>query len=206
MWYRIYSYLAEGGIVMYPILGVSLMVWYLGLHKLIEILIFRHERKRFHTIAIDAIGRGVAIDFVGHGAFEELAESVNLRATPGHNYFEQCYRNFLIDVIPSLEKRLTTMSAWVTTAPLLGLLGTVTGMIETFRTIMLFGVGNPTLTAEGISIALLTTQAGLTVAFPALLLHNALYNAKEKTVAALMVDGEEYCSLIQESTQQTAKD
>jgi hypothetical protein len=46
----------------------------------------------------------------------------------------------------------------------------------------------------------------LTVAFPALLLHNALYNAKEKTVAALMVDGEEYCSLIQESTQQTAKD
>jgi len=51
-------------------------------------------------------------------------------------------------------------------APLLGLFGTIMGMVHTFETIESFGFGNPVLLADGISEALLTTQAGLIVAFP----------------------------------------
>jgi len=59
-------------------------------------------------------------------------------------------------------------------APLLGLLGTVTGMIATFDIITEFGTGDPTLLSSGISIALVTTEVGLAVAIPALVFGNLL--------------------------------
>ena len=67
-----------------------------------------------------------------------------------------------------------------TTAPLLGLLGTVSGMINTFRVITYHGGGDPRLLAGGISEALITTEAGLIIAVPALLLHNYLSNKADK--------------------------
>ncbi|MBP5188495.1 MAG: MotA/TolQ/ExbB proton channel family protein [Fibrobacterales bacterium] len=71
---------------------------------------------------------------------------------------------------------LRTVARLAAAAPLLGLLGTVTGMRESFRTIMVHGFGNPVLLADGISEALLTTQAGLVVAFPLVLLSAFLRN------------------------------
>ncbi|MCL2206951.1 MAG: MotA/TolQ/ExbB proton channel family protein [Fibromonadales bacterium] len=68
-------------------------------------------------------------------------------------------------------KNIATLAA---IAPLLGLLGTVMGMVHTFETIKNFGFGNPVLLADGISEALLTTQAGLLVAFPLLLANTYL--------------------------------
>jgi biopolymer transport protein ExbB len=59
-------------------------------------------------------------------------------------------------------------------APLLGLLGTVTGMIETFRIITVHGTGDPKLMSGGISEALVTTELGLAVAIPVMLLHTVL--------------------------------
>ena len=59
-------------------------------------------------------------------------------------------------------------------APLLGLLGTVIGMIETFQAITLFGTGDPKLMADGISQALVTTMLGLITAVPLLFVHNQL--------------------------------
>ncbi|MCL2102216.1 MAG: MotA/TolQ/ExbB proton channel family protein [Fibromonadales bacterium] len=59
-------------------------------------------------------------------------------------------------------------------APLLGLLGTVTGMVKTFEVITIYGNQNPVLMADGISEALITTQSGLVIAFPLLLLNNRL--------------------------------
>ena len=74
----------------------------------------------------------------------------------------------------NLSKSLRTISTCAAIAPMLGLLGTVSGMVHTFETIQLFGFGNPVLLADGISEALLTTQAGLLVAFPLMLAYNYL--------------------------------
>ena len=71
------------------------------------------------------------------------------------------------------------------TAPLLGLLGTVTGMINTFNMITVFGTGDPKMLAGGISEALITTKFGLIVAVPALLMH-AFASRKAKGVLANM--------------------
>jgi biopolymer transport protein ExbB len=63
-------------------------------------------------------------------------------------------------------------------------------MIQTFEVITVFGVGNPALTAEGISVALLTTEAGLIAAFPGLLLLNFVKNRKTRLQKQLFLDGE----------------
>jgi biopolymer transport protein ExbB len=77
------------------------------------------------------------------------------------------------------DRYLWVIKAVSVVAPLMGLLGTVTGMIETFQVITLFGTGDPKLMAGGISEALVTTMLGLVVAIPLLLLHAALSsNAK----------------------------
>ncbi len=76
--------------------------------------------------------------------------------------------------VPKLEKGLSMIKLLAGVAPLLGLLGTVTGMIATFQTISLFGTGDPKLMASGISQALVTTMLGLMVAIPLLFLHSLL--------------------------------
>ena len=74
-------------------------------------------------------------------------------------------------VVHDLERYLNTLGTIAAVAPLLGLLGTVVGMIKVFAEIMAQGTGNASALAGGISQALITTAAGLTVAIPALVMH-----------------------------------
>lgn len=74
----------------------------------------------------------------------------------------------------TLEKRLTAIAITASVAPLLGLLGTVSGMIETFRMMTIFGSGDPEVVSGGIAQALITTEMGLVVAIPALVIHAIL--------------------------------
>ncbi|MBE0436057.1 MAG: MotA/TolQ/ExbB proton channel family protein [Methylomicrobium sp.] len=74
-------------------------------------------------------------------------------------------------VVHELEKFLNTLGTIASITPLLGLLGTVVGMIKVFTAIMMHGVGDPTILAGGISEALITTAAGLSVAIPSLIFH-----------------------------------
>lgn len=74
-------------------------------------------------------------------------------------------------VVLELQRYLTTLGTIASIAPLLGLLGTVVGMIKVFSAIVQSGVGNPGVLAGGISEALITTAAGLSVAIPSLIFH-----------------------------------
>lgn len=74
-------------------------------------------------------------------------------------------------VVHEMERFLNTLGTIASVSPLLGLLGTVFGMIEVFNQIVLQGSGNPGALAGGISVALITTAAGLCVAIPAMLSH-----------------------------------
>jgi biopolymer transport protein ExbB len=74
-------------------------------------------------------------------------------------------------VVAGLERYLNTLGTIASIAPLLGLLGTVFGMIKTFSAITSAGVSNPSILAGGIAEALITTAAGLTVAIPAVIFH-----------------------------------
>jgi biopolymer transport protein ExbB len=75
---------------------------------------------------------------------------------------------------PRIERGITIIKVFAAVAPLMGLLGTVTGMIETFQSITLYGAGDPKVMAGGISQALMTTVLGIVAALPLILLHSVV--------------------------------
>jgi len=88
-------------------------------------------------------------------------------------------------ITPAIEIRVKAIKLIATVAPLLGLLGTVIGMIETFQAITLFGTGDPKLMAGGISQALVTTMLGLIVAAPLLFMHAHAENYSKTIISFL---------------------
>jgi biopolymer transport protein ExbB len=88
-------------------------------------------------------------------------------------------------VVADMERYLNTLGTIASVTPLLGLLGTVIGMIDVFTVIMDAGVGNPGVLAGGISKALITTAAGLSVAIPALMFHR-YFNSRVSKLAIAM--------------------
>jgi len=88
-------------------------------------------------------------------------------------------------VVSDLERYLNTLGTIAAVAPLLGLLGTVIGMIDVFAVIMQAGVGNPGVLAGGISKALITTAAGLSVAIPALMFHRYFNGHVDKLIIGM---------------------
>jgi len=88
-------------------------------------------------------------------------------------------------VVLELERYLNTLGTIASITPLLGLLGTVIGMIKVFGAIVTAGVGNPGILAGGISEALITTATGLSVAIPSLMFHRYFMGLVEKLVVAM---------------------
>jgi biopolymer transport protein ExbB len=89
----------------------------------------------------------------------------------GRAVMKECIEESGRKVVHDLELYLNTLGTIAAITPLLGLLGTVFGMIQVFSAITTVGVGDPTVLAGGISVALITTAAGLTVAIPSLIFH-----------------------------------
>jgi biopolymer transport protein ExbB len=86
---------------------------------------------------------------------------------------------------PKIERGLITLAVLAAITPMLGLLGTVSGMIETFQSITLFGTGDPKLMSGGISQALVTTELGLAVAIPLVFIHSAISGKSNRIVQIL---------------------
>jgi len=91
----------------------------------------------------------------------------------------------VVKEVPRLQRGLSIIKILAVIAPLLGLLGTVTGMIQTFQSITLFGTGDPKLMAGGISQALITTVLGLMAAIPLTFLHALVASSSRSLVQVL---------------------
>ncbi len=194
------AYFTAGGALMAPIFWVSLTAWYIAVGKLGWLMKFRSYRKKYLK-RYKAIRKGETdINSVGFYAYDELLQEIigEYKKDGVPRDFTILFKEFLISTIPQINDKLPSISSWTKVAPLLGLLGTVSGMITTFKVITDYGLGNPNLTAQGISIALLTTQAGLTVAFPMVIFHNYLVNRARTMVDKIMLDGEDLVNRINE--------
>lgn len=130
------------------------------------------QQRRFD----DAIA--AAKRYKGSSARVVTAALRNIDRDPEH--LEDIVSESILHESGRLNRFGATILVIAAVAPLLGLLGTVTGMIETFDIITDFGTGDPTLLSSGISVALVTTQLGLIVAIPALLLGNLLSGWAER--------------------------
>jgi len=148
---------------------------------------------------IYAIIRLLALTLTGRKMNAQLNSSVALEDNPLGRVFASAEQQQSEDTenlelildeaitreIPVLEKGLPMIKLLAAVAPLLGLLGTVTGMIATFQSISLFGTGDPKLMASGISQALVTTMLGLCVAIPLLFLHSLVASRSRMLVQIL---------------------
>ncbi|WP_035220187.1 MotA/TolQ/ExbB proton channel family protein [Desulfatibacillum aliphaticivorans] len=98
---------------------------------------------------------------------------------------ENALQEAILGEIPALERFLSIIAMMAAVAPLLGLLGTVTGMINTFHVITYYGAGDPKMMSGGISEALLTTMLGLAAAIPIMLAHTLLSRRIEGSIAQM---------------------
>ena len=108
-------------------------------------------------------------------------------ACSGRETVEKCLQEALLREQPKLERRMGLLAAMGTIAPLLGLLGTVTGIITLFTVITEVGTNDARVLAGGISEALITTETGLIIAIPVMVLHGLLSEKIEKVTSALYV-------------------
>ena len=101
--------------------------------------------------------------------------------------------------MPQLRRGLGILALLAAIAPLLGVLGTVTGIIETFQSITLFGTGDPRVMSGGISQALVTTVMGLVAAIPLLLLHSFLSTKSNRLIHILDENSAAFVAQLAES-------
>lgn len=181
---RIVSWFHSGGPVMIPL--ALLCVWALVL-VVLKLVQFRRKhrsnRDLFDKVA-GMLAQGKheeAQSFAGKrkGVVARVVTTCLEHRQWNRGAAEKAVRELLVDESPQLNKHLTTLAVIAGAAPLLGLLGTVTGMIRLFEVITHYGTGDPKILAGGISEALVTTQTGLAIAIPILLLHNYLRNRTE---------------------------
>jgi biopolymer transport protein ExbB len=165
----------QGGIVGYCIIGLGIIglliaiVRFIGLSN--DSRKVAAQLKRDTASTDNPLGRVMAAYESNRGADTETIELKLSEAA--------------LKEMPGLTKGLLFIKVISVVAPLMGLLGTVTGMIKTFQVITLYGAGDPKMMAGGISQALMTTVLGLVVAIPMVLLHTIVSGQSRKVINIL---------------------
>lgn len=179
----VFSLASRGGWVLIPIFCLGWFAWYLLLERyLCYRRLQRLSLKCFWNLYKNQ-GLESAKAFLKEkkkSYFAMLGEVVMNHYADGSEIVKYHLEEKQHQVSQELSKSMRSISVAASVAPLLGLLGTVSGMVHTFEIIEMFGFGNPVLLADGISEALLTTQAGLLVAFPLMLAYNHLSSRIER--------------------------
>lgn len=178
-YYSLEAYLVAGGMVMLPLLAISIIMWILIINRM---FFFRrlNQKNMTRERAARYIQEGQIPDPQDYrGVIAMLVTEFQARRTGTVNIDRNILDETVMSVVSKLDDNLTIIGVLAKVSPLLGLLGTVTGMIVTFDIISVFGAGNARAMAGGISEALITTQTGLIVAIPGLYAHNFLTRRAE---------------------------
>ncbi len=164
--------LRQGGIVGYCIMGLGVVGLLIALWRAVGLSAAGRkvtaQLKRDSASTDNPLGRVLAAYEANRGADTETIELKLSEAA--------------LKEMPDLTKGLLFIKVISVVAPLMGLLGTVTGMIKTFQVITLFGAGDPKMMAGGISQALMTTVLGLVVAIPMVLIHTLVSGQSRKII------------------------
>lgn len=167
--------ISYGGGVGYAILAMGAIGLIIALMRLVSLQStgrrIRAQQKKTVASTDNPLGRIYAV-------YES-----NTDASP--EALELKFDEAIIREVPKLERFQSLLKVIAGVAPLMGLLGTVVGMIKTFQTITLFGTGDPKLMADGISQALVTTVEGLVVAIPLVFLHSLVSGKSRELVEIL---------------------
>ncbi len=154
-------YITQGGVIVYILIGLNIVGFTVMIYKSIQILIFRSKRAQIQEQILSLID----------GNDNTLAL--------------QRAKDDATNRVIVLEQGLGVVKSIASISPLLGLLGTVVGVLLAFEAISQQGMDDPTIFAGGISMALITTVAGLIVAIPHYLGYNALISTLDRLEALM---------------------
>ena len=185
----LYETLAKGGWVMIPLLLLPFWALYLLLLKVSQYTSRGRLLKKQFSTAMRFFEKN---DFAGalasakdskKGVMARIVQTSVERRSLGREVSERTVFDLLSLEAPPLSRNLNTMAVIASAAPLLGLLGTISGMITLFAAVTHYGTGDPKFLAGGISEALITAKTGLAIAIPTLFVHDLLRGAKDRLMA-----------------------
>ncbi len=168
------DYFSTGGVIMVPLAAVSIAMWLLIMDRA---FFFRrlHRKNMNGRVAWEHVRENRFPDPKAYRGAVSLLVSRFLQRRSNTPVLDRLILDeTVLTLSRSLEDYLAVIGVLAAIAPLLGLLGTVTGMIGTFDVLSVFGTGNARGMAGGISEALITTQTGLLVAIPGLYMKSFL--------------------------------
>ncbi len=180
------SIIESGGMIGWIIVGLGVLALLLALVRALLLRKNSADNKQLadRIIALIAEGRlseAKKICDTGASAISRVLASTLRHLKDDREHMEDIVHEAILQEAGPLDRFGSTIMVIASVAPLLGLLGTVTGMITTFDVITEFGTGDPKLLSGGISIALVTTELGLIVAIPTLML-GSLLNAWARNI------------------------
>lgn len=168
-----WQHIAKGGVWVVPILAFALFATAIGIGKFVQFA--RLPRVEPLDAVLGTGGSTANLQRLAarlRGPQQTLLRIAMQGASAERR--DDALLEFLLEQRQRLERFLGALAVTATVSPLLGLLGTVSGMITTFSLMTLFGAGDPAAVSGGISEALVTTEMGLVVAIPALIMHALL--------------------------------
>lgn len=180
-----------GGTVMWPILAIAALAALVMLGKWIQLVCVRMPGRLALANLLDAIRRGdnkeaqTLAGKLSRGYVGDMLRAGAAMLGGEKDLAEEAMFEKLLDTRHRLQRLLPFIAVTAACAPLLGLLGTVTGIISTFKMMTIFGSGDIKMLSSGISEALITTEYGLYVAIPAVLAHSFL-GRKSKSITDRM--------------------
>jgi biopolymer transport protein ExbB len=184
------GHIAKGGVVMWPILMLAAAALVVAVIKWVQLSRIQLASDKDLQTVLEQLSKGNRSAALARARSIAGPAGLLLATAVDHmdekkEYLEEVLYERMLNAKPRLEALLPFIALTAAAAPLLGLLGTVTGMISTFNMISLFGTGDPRTLSSGISEALITTEYGLLVAIPAVMIH-AFLNRRVKGIIASM--------------------
>ncbi len=178
------EHIGKGGIWVYPILGFAFLSLAVAAFKAFELMSLPKPKEGFLAEVLAKLANkdkeGAAhVANSSSGPMGKMIQQGVKYSDHNPELVEEILYESMVETQPKVMRLLPFISVTAAVAPLLGLLGTVTGMINTFNRIKIFGTGDAKSLSGGISEALITTEFGLIVAIPALLLY-AILSRKAK--------------------------
>jgi len=169
----------KGGVFMWPIAIVAALSLLMVIERAIALALKSRgiERRIQKVLALIEAGRteeALHASTRTGGPVGTVLEAALVHSDRDRSVMEDAVQEALLHAQPQFTARLSFIALCAAVAPLMGLLGTVTGMILTFNQVTIFGTSDPRFMAGGISVALITTQGGLYLAIPCLLARGVL--------------------------------
>jgi biopolymer transport protein ExbB len=175
---QVFDYFRQGGLFMYPLLFFSVLALTIIIERTIVFAKAKINVNEFLTkirkslLVNRNVKEAIKVCEQYRGPVASVVKAGLLRYGHDREDIEKTIENAALYELDRLEKRLGGLATTANVAPMLGFLGTVSGMIKTFGTLAEQGLTNPAAVAVGISEALITTATGLIIAIPAQLGYN----------------------------------